>query len=35
MWDMWLVVLSGSKMVDDIRRRPDSEVGFMEGAEEV
>ena len=32
---MWLVVVSGSKMVDDIRRRPDEEVNFIDGSEEV
>ena len=33
--DMWLVVVSGSEMIDDLRRRPDDEVSFLEGAEEV
>lgn len=32
---MWLVVVSGTKMVDDLRRRPDEEVSFMDGSEEV
>ena len=32
---MWLVVVSGSEMIDDLRRRPDDEVSFLEGAEEV
>ena len=34
MFDQWMVVVSGSKMVEDIRKRPDEEVSFIEGAEE-
>ncbi|KAI1793082.1 cytochrome P450 [Ganoderma leucocontextum] len=32
--DKWVVVLSGPKMLDELRRRPDHEVSFLEGAEE-
>ena len=35
LWDQWLVVVSGPKMADELRRRPDHEVSFIEGAEEV
>lgn len=34
MLDQWMVIVSGSKMVDDLRKRPDDEVSFIEGAEE-
>ncbi|KAM5535893.1 hypothetical protein V8D89_010511 [Ganoderma adspersum] len=30
----WMVVVSGSRMVEDLRRRPDNELSFAEGAEE-
>ena len=33
--DQWLVVVSGPKMVDELRRRPDEELSFMEGIEDV
>ena len=33
--DKWLVVVSGPEMLDELRRRPDEEVSFLEGAEEV
>ncbi|PIL31339.1 cytochrome P450 [Ganoderma sinense ZZ0214-1] len=32
--DKWLVVVSGAEMLDELRRRPDEEVSFLEGAEE-
>ncbi|KAM5535874.1 hypothetical protein V8D89_010492 [Ganoderma adspersum] len=32
--DKWLVVVSGSEMLDELRRRPDDEMSFLEGAEE-
>ncbi|KAI1787506.1 cytochrome P450 [Ganoderma leucocontextum] len=35
LFDRWLVVVSGSKMVDELRSRPDSEVSFLEGIEEI
>ena len=31
----WMVVVSGPKMVEDLRRRPDDELSFTEGTEEV
>ena len=34
MLDQWMVIINGSKMVEDIRKRPDDEVSFIEGAEE-
>ena len=33
--DKWLVVVSGSHLLDELRRRPDSELSFAEGVEEV
>ncbi|KAI0713162.1 cytochrome P450 [Cerioporus squamosus] len=30
----WVVVVSGPKMVDELRKRPDEEVSFIEGVEE-
>ncbi|RDX42956.1 cytochrome P450 [Lentinus brumalis] len=30
----WMVIVSGPKMLDDLRKRPDDEVSFLEGAEE-
>ena len=35
LFDQWLVVVCGSNMVDELMRRPDSEVSFLEGIEEV
>ena len=34
MLDQWMVIVSGSKMIEDLRKRPDDEVSFIEGAEE-
>lgn len=31
----WVVVVSGPKMVEDFRSRPDDELSFTEGIEEV
>ncbi|KAI1793056.1 cytochrome P450 [Ganoderma leucocontextum] len=31
----WMVVVSGPKMVDELRRRPDDELSFTEGTEEI
>ncbi|KAI1791203.1 cytochrome P450 [Ganoderma leucocontextum] len=33
--DQWLVVVSGSKMVDEFRKRSDDELSFIEGVEDV
>ncbi len=33
--DQWLVVVSGSKMVDEFRKRSDEELSFIEGVEDV
>ena len=33
--DQWTVVVSGPKLVDELRKRPDEELSFMEGTEEV
>ncbi|KAI0774403.1 cytochrome P450 [Fomes fomentarius] len=33
--DQWLVIVSGSKMVDELRRRPDEELSFTEGVEDI
>ncbi|RPD62649.1 cytochrome P450 [Lentinus tigrinus ALCF2SS1-7] len=35
LFDQWLVVVSGPKMVDDLRKRPDDEASFTESVEEV
>lgn len=35
LWDQWLVIMAGPKMTDDLRRRPDDEVNFIEGSDEV
>ena len=35
LFDQWLVVVSGTNMVDELMRRPDHEVSFLEGIEEV
>ncbi|KAI0713160.1 cytochrome P450 [Cerioporus squamosus] len=32
--DQWLVVLSGPKMIDELRRRPDEELSFIDGIED-
>ncbi|RPD62663.1 cytochrome P450 [Lentinus tigrinus ALCF2SS1-7] len=34
LFDQWHVVVSGPKMVDDVRKRPDDELSFTEGTEE-
>ncbi|KAI0329481.1 cytochrome P450 [Cubamyces sp. BRFM 1775] len=34
MLDQWLVVVSGPKLVEDVRKRPDQELSFQEGAGE-
>ncbi|KAJ8475230.1 hypothetical protein ONZ51_g6703 [Trametes cubensis] len=34
MFDQWLVIVSGPKLVEDIRKRPDDELSFVEGATE-
>ncbi|RDX53553.1 cytochrome P450 [Lentinus brumalis] len=34
LFDQWFVVVSGHRMVDDMRKRPDDELSFVEGAEE-
>lgn len=31
----WMVIVSGPKMVDELRRRRDDELSFTEGTEEV
>ena len=33
MVDQWMVIVSGAKMVEDLRKRPDDEVSFLEGTE--
>ncbi|KAI0800573.1 cytochrome P450 [Fomes fomentarius] len=33
--DQWMVIVSGSKMVDELRKRPDDELSFIEGVEEL
>lgn len=33
--DSWLVIVSGPKMIDDVRRRPDGEMSFDAGVQEV
>ena len=35
LFDQWLVVVCGTSMVDELMRRPDHEVSFLEGIEEV
>ena len=35
LWDQWMVVVSGTKMIDDLRKRPDDEFSFQEGLEQV
>ncbi|KAI1792290.1 cytochrome P450 [Ganoderma leucocontextum] len=35
LFDQWLVVVAGSNMVDELMKRPDNEVSFLEGIEEV
>ncbi|KAI0334068.1 cytochrome P450 [Cubamyces sp. BRFM 1775] len=34
MFDQWLVIISGPKLVEDVRRRPDDELSFVDGATE-
>ncbi|KAI0327080.1 cytochrome P450 [Cubamyces sp. BRFM 1775] len=34
MFDQWLVIVSGPTLVEDIRKRPDDELSFVEGATE-
>ena len=31
----WMVMVSGPKMVDELRKKQDDELSFVEGAEEV
>ena len=33
--DQWMVVVSGHKLVEDMRRRPDDELSFTEAIESV
>ena len=35
LWDQWMVVVSGTKMIDDLRKRSDEEFSFQEGLEQV
>lgn len=35
LFGQWMVVVSGPKMVDELRKRPDEEMSFIEGVEEV
>ena len=35
LFGQWIVVVSGPKIVDDLRKRSDDEVSFIEGVEEV
>ncbi|TFK91861.1 cytochrome P450 [Polyporus arcularius HHB13444] len=35
LFDQWLVVVSGPKLVDDLRKRPDDEASFTESVEEI
>ncbi|KAI0714845.1 cytochrome P450 [Earliella scabrosa] len=34
LFDQWVVIVNGSKMVDELRKRPDEELSFIEGVEE-
>ena len=34
-FDRWLVVISGRKLIEDLRKRPDDEVSFTEAIEDV
>ena len=31
----WMVVISGAELIEDLRKRPDSEVSFLDAVEEV
>ena len=33
--DQWMIVVSGHKLVEDVRRRPDDELSFTEAIESV
>ena len=33
--DHWLVVMSGSKLVDEVRKRPEEQLSLIEGIEDV
>ena len=33
--DQWLVIVSGPKMIEELRRRPDDEMSLIEAADEV
>ena len=35
LFDKWLVVISGRKLIEDLRKRPDDEVSFTEAIEDV
>ena len=35
LYDRWLVVISGRKLIEDLRKRPDDEVSFTEAIEDV
>lgn len=35
MADKWLVVVSGPKMIDELRRRPDEELSFIASVDDV
>ena len=35
LYDRWLVIVNGREMADELRRRPDDEVSFADGSEEV
>ena len=35
LFDQWMVVVNGRKLVDDLRKRPDDELSFNEAIEEV
>lgn len=33
--DAWMVYVSGPELIDELKRRPDDELSFHEGADEV
>lgn len=35
LFDQWMVIVNGRKLVDDLRKRPDDELSFNEALEEV
>ena len=35
LFDGWMVHVSGPEMIDELKRRPDDELSFSEGADEV